>query len=880
MIIPGMDFFQPSVDDKSVQYLGQLFGQMGGLLPSPNFTTIIGMMFKTFNTIALGIGALIIVYMTVVGVMMTAHEGEFMKKWNSLWTPVRAVIGIASLFPTASGYCGIQLVMMWVIVQGIGAADSVWTSALRYVSVMGSAEAGIQSPEVGTKNAMTGLFKALVCEETAKVSLPMISETKDDVGSFYCGPENKGGSSWCQTVDKEPSGLNLAPEVNQKKFGPSGACGNIKYCDILTACAVPIIDPSLSAGAQDALKKRAEKICNTCKAQRAVLNDVIKGYRDIARRLVDDDIIYLNYYFKGSSTTSSKTNPPGFIKMWCDANEVGQDADGNSLCRGPAYSNGAAAFFGIGDKVVGGLPNPKPEKGSAPGGIAGSIYWGDIQFFLNSFASFPGFGDGLRPWYGKNGATSNYTPSDQFIPEAVNYYNQMLIKQTGMGLKNYQDQIVQQLQEAEPTGDLADANARGWIFAGAYYYYLVQANAQKIDDGLPKLEVLSINPDSASDESGTSEELKGHRNNYSAASAIIKAMQGSKSTDMGGADLNVLSDGTDAIGDMMAASTNSDEANKTNPLVQMASAGYWLLVVATLIYVAFMIVSLVFGLVSGINLFVLGTGAMNPMAVGMPMVWMVVVPLVAALLGLMVTMGATLGVYVPLIPYILFTVGALGWMISTVEAMVAGPLVAIGILAPGGHHEILGKAEPALMLLFGVFLRPTLMIFGLVISLLMASVAVKMINTAFWPLVVPQIASMGATGKAAGATKGAGTIASMAANPLMMVFFLIAYVGLIVSAVNKCFSMIHVVPERVMRWIVGQSDSYGESEAVGEMKSGVKGGASSAVSGAGQARKGGADWKDMKDKKAKGDEADVKPESGGGAGGGGSAGGGTPEDKS
>src|SRR3990167_9040734 len=110
-----LTIFTPVADDASLKYMSLIFGNVNGVIPGTGGTiTILGTMFTTFNSIALTIGALIVLYITVMGVIMTAHEGEFMKKWNSLWTPIRAVGGIAALVPTSSGFSGIQIIMMWV----------------------------------------------------------------------------------------------------------------------------------------------------------------------------------------------------------------------------------------------------------------------------------------------------------------------------------------------------------------------------------------------------------------------------------------------------------------------------------------------------------------------------------------------------------------------------------------------------------------------------------------------------------------------------------------------------------------------------------------------------------------------------------------------
>src|SRR5262245_50783362 len=147
-----INFFRFAEDDKSLQYLAQIFGYMNGVIPIPNSMlgqttasgaspsgtslSLFGSMFQTFNGVVLVVGALIVVYTTIVGIISTAHEGEFMgKKFNNIWIPIRVVMGIAALIPTGSGYSGIQIIMMWVIVQGIGAADVLWSTVLTHIDL-------------------------------------------------------------------------------------------------------------------------------------------------------------------------------------------------------------------------------------------------------------------------------------------------------------------------------------------------------------------------------------------------------------------------------------------------------------------------------------------------------------------------------------------------------------------------------------------------------------------------------------------------------------------------------------------------------------------------------------------------------------------------
>jgi conjugal transfer/type IV secretion protein DotA/TraY len=196
----------------------------------------------------------------------------------------------------------------------------------------------------------------------------------------------------------------------------------------------------------------------------------------------------------------------------------------------------------------------------------------------------------------------------------------------------------------------------------------------------------------------------------------------------------------------------------------------------------------------------LGTGFDNPLGPTAQFLMIFLLPAFYAFIGYLIVMGGILAVYIPLIPYVVFTFGAIGWLISVVEAMVAGPLVALGIISPSGQHELLGKAEPALMLIFNIFLRPSLMIFGLIAALLMASVVMTMINTLFWPVVFVRVGLMGG---------------------LLSIFMIMgAYVMLAFAALNKVFSAINVIPQQVMRWISGQGEQV--ETPLDQIKGGVE----------------------------------------------------------
>ena len=126
--------FTPPAGDYSVIFLGDLFGVVDGVLHGTG-SQIMGNMFGVFNAAVLALGGIIITYTLMVSTMNTAHEGQMLgQKWSSIWIPVRSTMGLALLIPKASGYCLMQVFVMWVVLQGVGAADKIWNAALDYLN--------------------------------------------------------------------------------------------------------------------------------------------------------------------------------------------------------------------------------------------------------------------------------------------------------------------------------------------------------------------------------------------------------------------------------------------------------------------------------------------------------------------------------------------------------------------------------------------------------------------------------------------------------------------------------------------------------------------------------------------------------------------------
>ncbi len=214
--------------------------------------------------------------------------------------------------------------------------------------------------------------------------------------------------------------------------------------------------------------------------------------------------------------------------------------------------------------------------------------------------------------------------------------------------------------------------------------------------------------------------------------------------------------------------------------------------------------------------------------------------------------GFMLTFYAPLYPYLLFLFGAIGWLLYVVESMVAAPLVCFGMTHPEGH-DFMGRAEQAMMLALGVFLRPVLMVIGFMVAILMSYIGFSIVNYGFGQILASAFgglasgsfgdgshhpAPMGAIWSvvAGGVDKNQGThftghdLSDFLLIPLLM----IAYGLIVIEVVNQCFSMIHQLPDTVLRWI-GMAPQQDQTERYAQaIKSGVQSGAQEGARAAGQ----------------------------------------------
>lgn len=190
-----------------------------------------------------------------------------------------------------------------------------------------------------------------------------------------------------------------------------------------------------------------------------------------------------------------------------------------------------------------------------------------------------------------------------------------------------------------------------------------------------------------------------------------------------------------------------------------------------------------------------------------------------ALAGAMFAVGVILGFYLPLYPYMIFTFGVIGWMVSVIEAMVAAPLVCLGLTHPE-NHDFLGSAAQSLMLFLGVFLRPVLILIGLIAGMILSYVSLSMVVYTFTGILSDLFAIHGSHAGSAGnnvmygvasfwgnttaggfasGSWGGSIIKFLVVGPTMLGIFTM----MVFTVTTMCYQMSNQFVNYVLKWIGG-----------------------------------------------------------------------------
>ncbi len=183
-----------------------------------------------------------------------------------------------------------------------------------------------------------------------------------------------------------------------------------------------------------------------------------------------------------------------------------------------------------------------------------------------------------------------------------------------------------------------------------------------------------------------------------------------------------------------------------------------------------------------------------------------------AMIGLGI--GFVLYYIVPFMPFIYFFFGVGGWVKAIFEAMVGIPLWALAHIRIDGDGLPGNAAIGGYYLLLEIFLRPILLIFGLLAGIIIFAAQVWVLNDIF-SLVTSNLGGFDADaavngGYAAGET---GSIEYFR-DLVDQFFFTIIYTIVVYMMGMASFKLIDLIPNNILRWMGASVQSFGAQDSI------------------------------------------------------------------
>ncbi len=752
----------PPETDYSVAYLGQIFGTVGDVL-SGTSGQVLGHMFGIFNKGILVVAALYLGFTIVSLAIHAAHQGSFMsQKYNTPMILLRIAFGFAITIPSSTtGYSLTQDVFMKIVVQSVGLADQVWDAALKYIQYGGSLYIRPKTLSTDT-NIITNFFGTSTTPGVA------VTIFEDEVCMI-----KSASSAW------NPSSNSITQR--HLVFNPpkNAATKNYPYPSKLGEVFFPGLGDKPDS---DAIIKTGQAACG-----------VATPYSSVTVKT-------------GSAMTSTTMT----------AMQVQQMRD--------------TSFSALKQMAISMLPAAHDYVNLNPADSSNTQALHKKNTEKAVFSSILAYVNLITPYQQMLSAQHAVSAqaTAQSAADAANFTTACGVG--GLFISGFCHYTASQFESSTTKAQLSHtshlafiqtAKAQGWIMAGRFYWDVEQANttAQSIS-------ISGLLP------TATTPTLSIHKTTMTDAVTAILGYQTDVTTlwsEYVGAQNNTVSypsTGSGSGGTLVKAVSNSSlskvagavydltQPGGYNPIVVLMHLGTKLMEAVVGIWIGAIVLSVAGAVPAGV------CDAMSPGGViySAILTWLKSIIMLIST-GLLVP-GAIFGYYLPLYPFIVFTFAAVGWFLMVIEGMAAAPLIGLGVTHPEGH-DFLGKSDQVLMFLLGIFVRPTLMVLGLVGAMVISFVAFHMMITGFDGIYSSLSSQI---------TFQKGSLLIL----INICMVLIVFGMMSLQLVEQCFKLIYQLPQYVMRWIGGPT----MGEDYGQMAQGVQGAISG---GAGKFAQGGGD---------------------------------------
>lgn len=162
-------------------------------------------------------------------------------------------------------------------------------------------------------------------------------------------------------------------------------------------------------------------------------------------------------------------------------------------------------------------------------------------------------------------------------------------------------------------------------------------------------------------------------------------------------------------------------------------------------------------------------------------------------------------VFLPSLPYTLFMIVFVGWVLAVLQSIIAAPLWAVMHMTP--DRTFVGSQTQGYLLLLSLFARPALAILGLFAAVLVSDPVIDYIAQSFFAMRGAVVASTGSV----------GAISEF----LTFAWWFMVFGLTLLPVLYMIFGLPQTLPDQVLRWIGAGIGDLGETNAVGQMRGGM-----------------------------------------------------------
>ncbi len=785
--IPATDLF--------TRMIGTVFGGIGPIPEIPGEPAIwaipIGNAFLVFNLVLMGTGGLMLGWHTISGMVATAHEGQVLgQRWHQIWAPVRVSIGISLLAPISNGFSIIQIFVLHVTMMGTAMANMVWD---QYITTFDDASylSGVDVRDMSDSNS-AALF-ALSRDDDARGMIMNMFESNVCLQGLRIAAEQTAFSANIRTTGQGgvPDFSSLSPAQINDIFGDGWVTKSVFSVSgmrmdgledngdalSLQEIALGSVFPQVMVKSRGALESVAISEWSTVlDANPGAAPVVTWNYGDICGRTTVNlaEMGTVAAFLDDNRDTPISFNA-GAAVMFNTADTIGRRVASEVMA---PLSNTARAFA---QAAVEEYPSA-----AARDAARAALYQNDGQFAQEIAGAYASLVDILED----ERATLHTRLHD-------------------LGQTAETDNMVQMAREL------------GWAGSGSFFIAITKLVENHLEVGMLDASIQA--PDYTSMTlvdsvvGGLHAETKEKIANLEAEAnefrsvALINTFA---SSDMR-ATANEFNDSieeTDLWNKIQGALNQAtkdmlypvlDAIFKIDPnhaLMHMVNLGHFILGIAMTafaIVVAMIAVKvaafLVGGTISATPVVGWIFGGLAEKAQAAANAVADVVATIFTYIGWLLLAVAVIHAYVlPSLPYIYVTMFVILHAVLVFEAIIAAPIFAFLHVRLDGSELVDNPQRAGYMILFNLFLRPTLMVFGLIGSMALFGAGIFLINESFAPMaevLLPDDRGFALVG-----------VVSM----ILIALFLHYQIAL------RSFALITQIPDRVTRWFGAQAEGLNE----------------------------------------------------------------------